>query len=116
MIGNKKTKVLNDGSNFPEVRKMTAGQVREFREKKLDPSHNKTLLKASKNKEGAFDEENVEDLVVALDVSDTMVWWILDNVYRDYDFYEADYQACSVLAADTYTGTFGFGEAEQKNS
>lgn len=116
MIGNKKTKVLNDGSNFPEVRKMTAGQVREFKEKKLDPSQNKTLVKASKDRENALGEESVDAIVVALEVSDAMVWWILDNVYRDYDFYDADYQACSTLAADTYTHTFGFGEVEQKNS
>jgi len=99
-----KINVLADGSNFPTLRKMTRGQALEFNKRGLNPMRNKAMLDARNT---LSSEELGTDAAITL---------ILDTIYSEFNFDNADYQACSVLAAETYKATFFPDQGEIKNS
>jgi hypothetical protein len=106
-----KIKVQRNGENMPELRGMTRQQAREFNEKGLNPFRDKTVLKVKKN----TDDTSVEDALCVVTLNDAMNNWILDNVYPEYDFDNADQGETDILAAKTYRKTFFPGDAEIKN-
>jgi hypothetical protein len=124
-----KLAVTRDGKNFPDVRKLSNGQVKIFREKGFDPAYNKELIR-QRAKLGAINPKDIKDeneafniinnlgvevTLMAADLQDKAHWWILENVYSDLDFDDADFQACKDLTRNAYNATFGTGE-EIKNS
>ncbi len=115
MFGEKNEKfIVKADGDFPELRKMNRGQVIEFNKKGLNPLRNKVML----DHRNQLNDNNVasETAIAILNLNDEMETWILDNVYKEYDFNSADFQACSVLAAETYKITFFPEQNEIKNS
>jgi hypothetical protein len=129
--------VVNGTDNMPEPRSMTNGQVKEFRALGLDPQLNRNLLskqarlmhlrehlQPQENETvKSIKEEELEDIIglgsdyiiEAQEITDKAHWWILENVYKECDFDNADYKACEALTKETYRITFGKVE-DVKNS
>jgi len=111
---NEKIIVLADGTNFPTIRKMTRGQALEFNKKGLNPARNKVMLDARNNL--SSEELGTDAAITLIELNDEMETWILNTIYSEFNFDNADYQACSVLAAETYKATFFPDQGEIKNS
>ena len=109
-----KINVLADGSNFPTLRKMTRGQALEFNKRGLNPMRNKAMLDARNTL--SSEELGTDAAITLIELNDEMETWILDTIYSEFNFDNADYQACSVLAAETYKATFFPDQGEIKNS
>jgi hypothetical protein len=106
-----RTKVLFDGSNMPEARAMTRKQSKEFNSLGLNPMRNEELIKKQMN----TDEMNADDYMFVFNLNDQSHEWILDNIYSECDFDDADNGKLLLLTAETYKKTFA-PNAEIKNS
>lgn len=80
---------------LPVPRPLTRSEIKLLRHAGLDP---------------AFLEDET-----SVRISAEMVEWILDNVYKGYDFSNVPYPDCLQLATRTYQLTYNT-EAEIKNS
>jgi hypothetical protein len=81
---------------MPKARALTRAEIKALREAGLDP---------------AF---RADDLTMKVNAE--MVDWMLDHVYRDFDFANTPYSSCLELATRTYQLTYSVSEAAAKNS
>lgn len=80
---------------LPEPRPLTRSELKLLRDAGLDP---------------AFLEGET-----SVRISAEMVEWILDNIYKEYDFTNTSYSECLRLATKTYQLTYSM-DGEIKNS
>jgi hypothetical protein len=101
--------VLTRTSEMPETRSMTRKQAKEFNAKGLNPLRNTEMIQKIRK-----EEWDAEDSLFSLKLNDDMVEWILENVYPEFDFDNADQKLSDTLAIETYNKTF-VSNAEIKN-
>ncbi len=107
-----KQKVTGDA--VPEIRKMTRSQAREYRKLELDPMYNRAFLQLQKASPTDPDYSELMEKIYQL--NDRSTDWILANIYPEYDFDDANEDACAELAAATYRRLKPMPEDERKNS
>lgn len=109
-------------NTFPKPRPMTRAEVKAIQAAGLDPRSTRAILVKAKNimdlpeDDEAKALEVLEDIDAVSELNEKIVDWILDNVYKDYDFDNAPFPECKQLANETYRLTFGGTPEEEKNS
>lgn len=109
-------------NTFPKARPLTRLEAKAIQTAQLDPrSTRPILLKAKKIVDLPDDDEEramemMEEIDAVNELNDEIQDWILDNVYKDYDFDSTPLPDCRRLADETYKLTYGASTEEEKNS
>lgn len=109
-------------NKLPKPRPMTRAEARAIQAAGLDPRSTRPILaKAKKVIDLNDDDENkamemLEEIDAINEINEKIRDWILDNVYKDYNFDNTPLPDCRKLADETYKLTYGASPEEEKNS